>query len=66
MIYYTNDCCDCGLPCILNTCPHYKVKHYKCDICGEIDIKLYHCNDMELCEDCLLKEFEVVDGSDYW
>lgn len=65
MIYYSNDCCDCTLPCIRQSCPYYKVKHFKCDECGEEDIKLYKHDDRELCENCLLEEFEVVEDSDW-
>lgn len=64
MIYYSSECCLCGLPCIYSSCPHYRVKHFQCDYCGEEDVKLYHYDGDEICEDCLLKEFEVVEGSD--
>lgn len=66
MIYYTNECCDCGLPCTYEACRYYRVKRFKCDECGEEDIKLYHYNGGEICVDCLIKEFDVVDGSDEW
>ena len=66
MIYYTNDCCDCGLPCLLTSCPHYQVKHCKCDFCHDVDVRLYCYNSYEICESCLLKEFDVVDGTDEW
>ena len=65
MHYYENECCDCGLPCVYESCPYYKVKHFKCDWCKEEDVKLYHYNGYEICEDCLLKEHEVVIGSDW-
>lgn len=65
MIYYSNDCCDCGLPCIRESCQYYKVKHFKCDECGEEDVKLYKYDGMELCKECLLDEFEVVEDSDW-
>lgn len=64
MIYYTNDCVSCGLPCLFESCPNYKVKHFVCDFCKEEDVKLYDYNGYEICEDCLLKEFDVVEGSD--
>ena len=66
MRYYTNDCCDCDLPCIFSACSCYKVEHFQCDLCGEIDVKLYHYDDTEICEDCLLREFDVVEGSNGW
>ena len=66
MIYHTNDCVDCGLPCIYESCPYYKALHSKCDFCKEEDIRLYHYEGYEICQDCLLKEFEVVHGSDCW
>ena len=65
MIYYTNECVSCGMPCIGNLCPYHNVEHFKCDFCGNEDVKLYHYNDSQICEDCLLKEFVVVDGSDW-
>lgn len=66
MIYYANDCVDCGLPCIFESCPHYRVKHSKCEFCNKKDVKLYHYNGWEICEECLLKEFEIVEGTDDW
>lgn len=66
MIYYENECVDCGLPCIYSACPYYKVKHYKCDNCSNEDVKLYHYDGAEICKKCLLNEFDVVEGSDDW
>ena len=66
MIYYTNECVDCGLPCLFESCPYYKVRHSKCDFCSNEDVKLYRYNGHEICEECLLKEFEVVEGTDEW
>lgn len=66
MIYYTNECVDCGLPCTYEACPYYKVKHTKCDFCPKEDVKLYHYNGWEICEECLLKEFDVIEGTDEW
>ena len=65
MIYYSNDCVDCGLPCLYSSCPHYKVKHFKCDCCAEEDVKLYHYEGYQLCAECLLREFDVVESSDW-
>lgn len=66
MKYYSNDCVDCGLPCRGSACRYYRVQHFKCDYCKEEDIKLYNYNDDEICEECLIKQFEVVEGSDVW
>ena len=66
MVFYTNDCVDCNLPCVYDGCMYYNVKHFKCDECGNEDVKLYYYDDCELCEECLLKRFTVVDGSDDW
>ena len=56
-------CTDIGLYCLGNACRYKKVTRFYCDRCGHEE-KLYHYNDEELCSDCLLEEFEVVDGSD--
>jgi hypothetical protein len=40
--------------------------HSKCEFCNDEDVKLYHYNGYEICESCLLKEFEVVEGTDEW
>ena len=64
MRYYTNECVDCGLSCLHEGCPYYNVENFKCDFCGEENITLYHYDDSEICGDCLLKEFEIVEGSD--
>ena len=66
MIYYENECVDCGLPCRHDLCPYYKAKHFQCDFCKTEDVKLYEYNGWQICEDCLLKEFDIVEGSDDW
>lgn len=58
-----NDCVSCDLPCMGRSCPYRNAEHYYCDNCGSEE-KLYHYNDEELCEKCLLENFEVVDGSE--
>lgn len=64
MKYYTNDCIDCKLPCLFEVCPYYRVMHFRCDFCKEEDVKLYHYDGYEICEECLLNEFKVVEGLD--
>ena len=58
-----NECVGCGLPCLGDGCPNRNVARFYCDECEEEE-KLYHYDGKELCEDCLLKNFEVVEGSD--
>lgn len=71
-----NDCVDCGLPCMGNSCPNRNVLHCYCDMCKneayplykyykEITDKSYKGYDcLELCEECLLSQFEIVEGSE--
>lgn len=58
-----NECVNCGPPCIGDACRYRNVIRFYCDRCHEEE-KLYHYEDEELCEDCLLKNFEVVEGSE--
>lgn len=60
-----NECVCCDLPCLGNSCPNRNVVRFYCDKCGE-EAMLRKYNGKELCQDCLLKEFEVVDGSEDW
>ncbi len=62
----TNDCCGCavpGYPCQGSACPLRSVTHYYCDKC-KAETKLYEYDGMELCEECLLEQFDVVEGSE--
>ena len=62
----TNECVGCksmGLYCLGNTCPNRNVVRFYCDRCGE-ETTLYDYDGEELCQDCLLKEFKVVEGSE--
>lgn len=60
-----NECVGCPkeMGCLGSACPYVDVPHYYCDYC-EKEEKLYHYNGYEICEECLLKEFEVVEGSE--
>lgn len=55
----TNDCVDCGLPCIGNSCPYRNVIHYYCDNCGD-ENQLYYFDGKELCIECIEKKLEKV------
>ena len=54
---------DLGLNCIGNICQNRNVTRFYCDRCGEEEV-LYDYYGEEICEECLLKEFEIVEGSD--
>lgn len=62
-----NDCVGCPpeIGCLGDSCRYRNVPHYYCDYCG-YEEKLYHYDNDEICEECLLKQFEVVEGSDKW
>lgn len=58
-----NECVDCGLPCF-NSCPNRNVARYYCDRCEE-ETTLYDYYGEEICKDCLLKEFNIIEGSEW-
>lgn len=58
-----SECVDCGKPCIGLACPYYRVTRYYCDKC-KTEEKLYEYEGKELCAECLLKNFPIVEGSD--
>lgn len=62
MITYECECVGCPteLGCMGNACPNRNVKHLYCDKCGDDVEKLYKYDGQEICEDCLLEEFEVI------
>lgn len=60
MIIEISDCCDCGLPCRREACPHYRVSVHKCDECGDYECELYKLNGEELCIECIKERLEVV------
>ena len=57
-----NDCVSCGMPCLYEGCPYYRVEHYYCDVCGAEET-LYNTDDGELCADCVLDNIDKVEGS---
>lgn len=62
-----NECVGCPkeMGCLGESCPNRNVVRFYCDRCG-FEEKLYYYGDEELCEECLLEEFKVVEGSDDW
>ena len=63
--YYENECVGCPpeMGCLGSSCPNINVEHIVCDICGE-ETKLYHYDGQEICAECILQDYEVVDGSE--
>ena len=62
-----NECVNCGLPCIGDTCPYKRVTRYYCDECGD-ECTLYEYEGKELCIGCvqelLIESLTVVPGSE--
>lgn len=66
MITYENECCGCACsvpayPCMGDSCTNRNAPHLYCDKCEEEVEKLYKYGGEELCEKCLLAEFEVIE-----
>lgn len=62
-----NECVGCksmGLHCLGNSCPNKEVVRFYCDRCKE-ETTLYDYYGEELCADCLLKEFKIIEGSNW-
>ena len=65
MIKYENECVGCPteLGCMGNACPNRNVPHLYCDKCGDDVERLYEYNGEELCVECLLDKFNVIELS---
>lgn len=63
MITYEDECVGCPteLGCIGSACPNRNVPHLYCDKCKDDVEKLYKYDGQEICEECLLAEFEVIE-----
>ena len=63
MVTYEDECVGCPteMGCIGSVCPNRNVPHFYCDKCGDDVEKLYKYDGQEICEECLLKEFEVIE-----
>ena len=63
MITYEDECVGCPteMGCMGSDCPNRNVKHLYCDKCKDDVEKLYKYDGQEICEECLLKEFEVIE-----
>ena len=58
-----DECVGCGLYCLGSSCPNRNVVRFYCDKCGD-ETTLYDYDGQELCADCLLEEFEIIEGSE--
>jgi hypothetical protein len=64
MIKYKNNCVGCrdiGLPCMGDACSNKRVRIFYCDRCGGESRTLYVYDDEQICGDCLLDMFDVVE-----
>ena len=61
MVKLENECVDCGLPCLGNSCPYRNVKRFYFDECGEEVGELGVFEDMQLCQECHWKHVEKVE-----
>lgn len=61
MVKTENQCVDCVLPCMGDTCPYRNVRVLYCDNCGNEVDKLYLYEGEETCEDCLFKLLPVIE-----
>ena len=63
MITYEDECvgCPAELGCMGSACPNRNVKYLYYDECGDDVEKLYKYDGQEICEECLLEEFEVIE-----
>lgn len=61
-----NECVGCPpeMGCLGSSCRYANVEHFYCDYCGD-ETTLYDYYGDEICEECLIKQFNVVEGSDY-
>lgn len=58
-------CCPSELGCLGNSCSNKNVVRFYCDRCGN-ETTLYDFGGEELCQHCLLEEFDIIEGSDEW
>lgn len=68
MIIYTDECVDCGLPCLGSGCPLRNIPHYYCDICREelVETEIAYCDDDYIeCINCHKEEEQQSDKEDW-
>ena len=61
MIRTENECYDCGMQCIYESCPCWAVTRLYCDKCNDEHDVLYWFDGMQLCLDCVEERLERVE-----
>ena len=61
MIITENECVDCGLPCLYESCPYWAVTRFYCDECDNEAYPLYWYDNEQLCLDCIEERLERVE-----
>lgn len=59
-VRYEDQCCDCGLPCLGDSCKNRNVPIWYCDKCGAEDEDLYEYEGQELCLDCIREQLPCI------
>lgn len=59
MLKIENQCVDCGLPCLGNSCVYRNVPVFYCDQCGDEGAD-YRIDREDYCEDCAKKYIQEV------
>lgn len=61
-----NECVGCPpeMGCMGSACPYCNVERFYCDKCKE-ETTLHDYYGLELCENCILKQFPIIEGSEY-
>lgn len=61
MIITENECVDCRLPCLYESCPYWAVTRLYCDECENEEYPLYWWDGQQLCLDCIEEKLEKVE-----
>lgn len=61
MVRVENECVNCGLPCIYDSCPNFAVTRMYCDECDDEADVLYWWDNQQLCLDCVEARLERVE-----
>lgn len=51
MVRIESHCVHCGLPCLCDGCPNYRVRVHYCDVCDTEGAE-YTMDGQDFCEDC--------------